>query len=222
MGQTSFPHPYYFSRKKRAFDVILSVLLVIILSPFIIFIAILIKLTSKGPVIFRQERTGQNGKTFTIYKFRTMYLGADKDQDKFKKLNTSPFPTFKIPNDPRFTVLGRHLSKYGLDEIPQLVNILKGQMSLVGPRPFPIIEATKIPASWKFRFLARPGLISSRYRIIADKLTQKLWEKSDYIDLQSSGLTQDICLLMVPFKYFVLSMLGKLDIYNKTNDSSKN
>jgi exopolysaccharide biosynthesis polyprenyl glycosylphosphotransferase len=120
------PLNYAYNRfLKRMMDIIGSLLGIILLSPIFFIISILIKLTSKGPVFFSQERVSEGGKTFKIYKFRTMYHNAEKDTG----------PVFARPNDQRCTKIGKFLRRYNLDELPQLFNVLKGEMSLVGPRP---------------------------------------------------------------------------------------
>lgn len=110
---------------KRTFDILFSLSVLILLFPLFILIAIIIKLTSKGPVFYKQERLGKDGKIFMLYKFRTMYVGADKE----------PEPKFTTPFDPRVTKIGRILRKFSIDEFPQFINVLKGDMSIVGPRP---------------------------------------------------------------------------------------
>ena len=123
---------------KRVFDIITSFLAIIILSPVFLLILILIKIDSKGPVIYKHKRIGKNGKYIYLYKFRTMFVDADK---RLKKLLKNPKikkeweENFKLDNDPRITKIGNILRKTSLDELPQLFNILKGDMSLVGPRP---------------------------------------------------------------------------------------
>ncbi len=110
---------------KRAFDIAFSLFVLILLSPLFLIISILIKLTSKGPVFYKQERIGKDGKIFYLYKFRTMYVGADKEEE----------PKFTTPDDPRVTPIGKILRKFSIDEFPQFINVLKGDMSVVGPRP---------------------------------------------------------------------------------------
>ena len=134
---------------KRFYDVIVSLIGLIILSPFLIIIAILIKLDSKGPIFFKQDRLGLNGKVFKIYKFRSMTVGAEKQG------------VYELKNDSRVTRVGRVIRKLSLDELPQFINIIKGDMSLIGPRP------TLTYHPWKFdeytskqkeRFSVRPGV----------------------------------------------------------------
>ncbi len=125
--------PYAFW--KRVLDVIGSFVIIVLLSPLLVAIAILVKLTSPGPVIYKQQRVGRGGRTFTFYKFRSMYQDADRRLQEVLAQNEKSGPIFKMKNDPRVTPVGRFLRKYSLDELPQLFNVLKGDMSLVGPRP---------------------------------------------------------------------------------------
>lgn len=189
-------NPYLHSRSKRIFDFTVSFILLVVLSPLIIVIAILIKLTSSGPVLFRQKRLGQNKIAFEIIKFRTMYVGAEKDRAKFLTLSSSPFPTFKIANDPRYVGIGKYLSHLGFDEIPQLINVLKGEMSIIGPRPFPVIEADKLPSSWQFRFNAKPGLLSTWAISDRHRATTNTWIRQDKLDIKFASITRDLVIIM--------------------------
>jgi len=129
--------------------------------PFLLLIGFLILVFGGGwPVIFRQKRIGKKGKTFVIYKFRTMQLGAEKKRKKYLHLNEANGPVFKIRDDPRFTKIGKFLSHTGLDELPQLFNILKGEMNLVGPRPLPIYEEKELKKWQRKRESVKPGIIS--------------------------------------------------------------
>ncbi len=125
---------------KRAMDLVIAALLLIALLLPMILIAALVRLTSPGPAIFQQERVGRRGTLFTAYKFRTMYVGAELEVEKLKPLNEAAAPLFKIRNDPRLTPVGRLLRRTSCDELPQLWNVLRGDMSLVGPRPALPIE----------------------------------------------------------------------------------
>ncbi len=153
-------HPYYHSRTKRVFDIVLSLILMLILSPVLAGISLLIMLTAGRPIFFHQKRVGKHKNTFIIYKFRVMYKGADKHQWRHRKDNEAPDPMYKNWNDPRYVGIGRWLSKAGFDELPQLFNILKGEMSFVGPRPLPHKEATQLTPQWDFRYQVKPGVFS--------------------------------------------------------------
>ena len=135
---------YNNSLSKRTMDIVVSIIVLVITAPISLVISLIIKLTSNGNVLFFQKRTGKNGKVFKIMKFRTMIIGAERFQKKYKASNESDGPVFKIANDPRFTKFGKLLSRTGLDELPQFINVLKGEMSIVGPRPLPIEEFKKL------------------------------------------------------------------------------
>jgi len=151
-------------RLKRASDIILSLFAIIILSPILILIALIIKLESKGPVLYISKRAGSGYKIFDFYKFRSMRAGADKELKNLSHLNqyaegSEDSVFFKIKNDPRVTPFGQFLRNSSLDELPQLINVLKGDMSLVGNRPLPLYEAerlTKDQIAW--RFIAPAGI----------------------------------------------------------------
>jgi len=144
---------------KNVFDYVMASLLLVLLSPVLLLISIAIKVTSKGPVLFRQERSGLNGRKFILYKFRTMKADAEQMRETLSDLNEADGPVFKIRKDPRvIPVVGTFLRKTGLDEIPQFFNVLKGEMSLVGPRP-PIPAEVDVYDVWQRRRLSmKPGL----------------------------------------------------------------
>lgn len=144
---------------KRFADIICSAIAIILLSPFFIIISIAIKATSKGPVIFVHKRVGKNGKKIGIYKFRSMVMNAEELIEKFTPEQKEEFKkNFKLENDPRITKIGKFLRKTSLDELPQLFNILKGDLSIVGPRPIMEVE-TKIYGKYKDMLLSvKPGL----------------------------------------------------------------
>jgi lipopolysaccharide/colanic/teichoic acid biosynthesis glycosyltransferase len=143
---------------KRFTDFSLAAFALLCLSPFLFLIALVIKLTSSGPVFFVQSRVGLAGNTFDMLKFRTMVVDAEEQQAALAKLNTRSGPTFKIQDDPRITKVGHFLRKHSLDELPQLFNILFGDMSVVGPRP-PVPKEVAEYETWHYeRFSVRPGL----------------------------------------------------------------
>jgi exopolysaccharide biosynthesis polyprenyl glycosylphosphotransferase len=144
---------------KRAFDVLLSFLLLIILSPIFLLVAVIIKIDSVGPVFFKAERVGEKAKTFTLYKFRSMVKDAHALKKELLPLNERPDgPLFKIKNDPRITRLGKFLRKTSLDELPQLINVLRGEMSLVGPRPHEPEEVARYQKIHKKLLAIKPGM----------------------------------------------------------------
>jgi len=169
---------------KRAIDVALALAMLILFSPLMVFLALAIKLASRGPIFFTQQRCGMNGRTFTLYKFRSMFVGAEIKRRELEKKNEMDGPVFKIKRDPRITPLGRVLRKLSLDELPQLFNVLKGNMSFVGPRP-PLAIEVELYKLWQRRRLSlKPGItciwqVSGRNKISFEK-----WMEMDleYID----------------------------------------
>ncbi len=144
---------------KRALDIAFVVLSAPIWIPLLAVCVIAIRIDSRGPVIFAQSRTGQHGRTFRMFKFRTMVVNADMLKAKLQHLNVLPAPDFKIPDDPRITRVGRHLRTSSLDELPQLWNVLKGDMSIVGPRPTSFSPGHRHYKLWHTRRLeVKPGL----------------------------------------------------------------
>jgi exopolysaccharide biosynthesis polyprenyl glycosylphosphotransferase len=144
---------------KRALDVIVSFCALVLLTPLMAVVALLIKFESRGAVLYRQERIGLNKRRFLIYKFRTMVPNADKMQTELEMLNEVDGPVFKIKNDPRRTRIGGFLRRTSIDELPQLLNVLTGDMSLVGPRPLPVRDYDGFNEDWqRRRFSIRPGI----------------------------------------------------------------
>ena len=185
---------------KRLLDVAVSLLLLALSAPIIVLAAIAIKITSPGSVVFKQERMGLNGRIFTLYKFRTMIADAHERVGEVSHLNEMSGPVFKARSDPRITAVGRILRKFSLDELPQLWNVLKGDMSLVGPRP-PIPEEVRSYHRWQRRRLSmKPGLtclwqVNGRNNIDFDR-----WMQLDlqYIDNWSPSLDLKILLRTIP------------------------
>ena len=178
---------------KRGIDVIVAGVGLILLSPIITIVACAIKLTSKGPIFFFQKRVGKNGELFNMYKFRSMVVNAEELKEKLKHKNEMSGPMFKMKDDPRVTKVGKFIRKTSLDELPQLWNVLKGDMSLVGPRPSLPKEVEQFD-SWMFkRLTVRPGLtcywqVSGRNNIDFEdwmKLDVKyVEERSFWIDIK--------------------------------------
>lgn len=148
----------YFEGGKRLLDIVVSVALLLTLSPLIAFIVVLIWLQADGPVLYLSRRIGRNGHPFTMYKFRTMVYNADRLKCSLLTRNERSAILFKISNDPRITRLGRILRKYSFDEIPQLINVLRGEMSLVGPRPPLASEVRQYDPHHFIRLTVPPGL----------------------------------------------------------------
>jgi exopolysaccharide biosynthesis polyprenyl glycosylphosphotransferase len=186
---------------KRALDFLVALVTLIVLSPIMLLAALLIKITSPGPIFFKQERIGQNKRKFTIYKFRSMIIDAEKKMQHIERLNEVSGPVFKIKLDPRVTTIGKFLRKTSIDELPQLVNVLKGNMSLVGPRPLPVRDYEGFSEDWhRRRFSVRPGItclwqIGGRSSIPFEK-----WMELDmqYIDKWSFWLDLKILAMTIP------------------------
>lgn len=145
-------------RAKRTIDITLSLFALIFLSPIFLAVAIAIASTSRGPVIFVQRRVGLNGNTFNLFKFRSMYLDADTRRAEVEKLSDRNGLCLKVKRDPRITPVGRVLRRWSLDELPQIVNVLLGDMSLVGPRPALVSEVDKYPDHAHRRHAVLPGI----------------------------------------------------------------
>ncbi|HEV2391148.1 MAG TPA: sugar transferase [Verrucomicrobiae bacterium] len=144
---------------KQLGDFIGAILLLILSAPFLFLAALAIKLTSPGPILFRQQRSGLNGRPFTIYKFRTMVTNAEQVKHELAAMNEMTGPVFKVTKDPRITPVGGFLRKFSLDEFPQLFNVLRGEMSLVGPRPLPVDEVRRFhDMAHRRRLSVKPGL----------------------------------------------------------------
>jgi exopolysaccharide biosynthesis polyprenyl glycosylphosphotransferase len=186
---------------KRVLDIVMSVALIFLLMPLLAAVALLIRLTSNGPVLFRQERLGLNKRRFQIYKFRTMVADAEERMADLEQYNEASGPVFKIKNDPRITPLGKILRRTSIDELPQLFNVLKGDMSMVGPRPLPVRDYEGFSEDWqRRRFSIQPGLtclwqINGRSSIGFDD-----WMKLDiqYMDEWSLWLDVKILARTIP------------------------
>jgi exopolysaccharide biosynthesis polyprenyl glycosylphosphotransferase len=186
---------------KRLIDLFISGFGLIILFPFMLFIAVCIKISSPGPALFIQKRIGLNKREFSLYKFRTMEINAEDRICEIECLNEAAGPVFKISNDPRVTKIGKILRKFSIDELPQLLNVYKGDMSLVGPRPLPIRDYNGFTEDWhRKRFSIRPGLtclwqINGRSNVEFEE-----WMKLDmkYIDQWSLSMDLKIILKTIP------------------------
>jgi exopolysaccharide biosynthesis polyprenyl glycosylphosphotransferase len=186
---------------KRTLDVSVSLVAMLLLSPLFLLATLVVTLTSPGPIFFVQERVGLNKRRFRLYKFRTMVEDAAERQWEIEHLNEMGGPVFKIRNDPRLTPAGKFLRRTSIDELPQLFNVLKGDMSLVGPRPLPVRDYQGFRQDWqRRRFSVRPGItclwqINGRSAIPFEK-----WMELDmqYIDHWSLGLDFKILAKTIP------------------------
>src|SRR5262249_23712319 len=185
---------------KRIVDIVGAIVLTVVGVPLFVVIGLLVRLTSTGPIIFRQERAGFHGRRFWMYKFRTMVDGAEQMRDQVAHLNQRTGPIFKASDDPRLTAVGSFLRKLSLDELPQLINVLKGEMSLVGPRPLPVYEARRIKGPERRRLAMWPGITGLWQVSGRNAVDFEGWMRLDmaYVDGWSLGLDLWILLRTIP------------------------
>jgi lipopolysaccharide/colanic/teichoic acid biosynthesis glycosyltransferase len=186
------PYPAW----KRAKDVLGALVLLVALSPVMLVVALAIRATSKGPVIFRQVRGGHGGKPFTLYKFRSMVVDAEARKGELMAFNERGGPAFKMTNDPRVTPVGRFIRKTSLDELPQLVNVLRGDMALVGPRPLPVDEDQGYEPWQRRRLEVKPGLTCIWQITSRDEADFDRWVRLDLKYIRKHGLIYDLKLLL--------------------------
>jgi lipopolysaccharide/colanic/teichoic acid biosynthesis glycosyltransferase len=183
-------------RLKRALDLVLATLGMVLALPVLLLAALAIKLTSRGPILFVQERAGYGGRPFRLYKLRTMVEGAERRKDELADLNEADGPVFKIERDPRVTLVGRILRKTSIDELPQLWNVLRGDMSLVGPRP-PTLDEIPSYASWQARRLHTIGGLTCYWQVSGRSDVGFLdWMRLDRRYLRERGFGTDLLLLL--------------------------
>ena len=185
---------------KRSIDIVISLPAIILLSPVFVVIALAIKLTSKGPIIFGQERAGKGGKPFVFYKFRTMKVDADP-------FGASP----KSSEDPRLTKIGKLLREYSLDELPQLFNVLKGDMSIVGPRPLYLSQIAEWSEQQKKRLLVKPGLTGLAQISGRGELTREEKLELDVKYVETASFLTDIKIILAT----IARVFGRKNIYEK-------
>jgi len=186
---------------KQVLDFTISGIAIILLSPVLLLVGALVKLASPGPVLFVQKRLGLNKRPFDLYKFRTMVLDAEHQMPQIEHLNEVMGPVFKMKNDPRVTPIGRFLRKTSIDELPQLFNVLKSEMSLVGPRPLPVRDYNGFNEDWpRRRFSVRPGVTCLWQIRGRSSIPFQQWMELDlqYIDKWSLWLDLRILILTIP------------------------
>lgn len=181
---------------KRALDLVLSVAALVCLFPFLLIVAVCIKMDSEGPALYSQMRAGKNGKPFRMYKFRSMCKDADEKLGELRDLNEKDGPVFKMAKDPRVTRVGRVIRKYSVDELPQLINIFLGDMSVVGPRPPLLTEVEQYTPHQRGRLGVKPGLtcywqISGRSDLTFDR-----WVAMDLQYIAERSLRTDIKIIL--------------------------
>jgi len=197
----SVPQFSWRTEAKRIFDFVSAMLLLLIAAPALVLVAIMVKLSSPGPVLFVQDRVGLNKRRFRMLKFRTMQRDAEARMGEIEHLNEKSGPIFKMRDDPRVTPVGRWLRRTSIDELPQLVNVLLGDMTIVGPRPLSVRDATRMELAWqKRRFSVKPGLTCLWQVSGRSNLSFEQWMQLDldYIDRWSLELDARILLRTIP------------------------
>jgi len=196
----------YYGNFKRGLDIFTALAAMVILSPVLVVIWITIRLSSKGPVVFKQQRAGENGKPFVFYKFRTMKLGVD------------PFgPSPKSGQDPRLTKVGKFLRESSLDELPQLFNILKGDMSIVGPRPLYLSQIPEWSERQKKRLLVKPGLTGLAQIQGRAELTREEKLELDVKYVETASLFTDIKIMLATINH----VFRRKSVYEKRYSKSE-
>jgi exopolysaccharide biosynthesis polyprenyl glycosylphosphotransferase len=200
LSLSAVPETYGRLLLKRLMDLVLSSALILLLSPAFLLMAAIIKLDSKGPVFFAQERVGRNQRRFKMLKFRSMVVNAEELRKKLEAQNEADGPVFKIRNDPRITRIGRFIRRYSIDEFPQLFNVWMGQMSLVGPRPPIPAEVEEYRWDQRRRLSVTPGMtglwqVSGRSEIAFEE-----WVEMDLAYIDSWSLLGDLIILFKTFR----------------------
>lgn len=183
------------SFRRRALDICVASGMLLLLSPLLLCVAVAVKLTSAGPILFRQQRAGQGGVPFTFYKFRSMYLDAEARKAALASSNEQSGPVFKMKNDPRMTPLGRLIRRASIDELPQLYNVLIGDMTLVGPRPPTLDEVEKYEPWQRDRLSVKGGLTCIWQVSGRSEIGFQDWVRMDLRYARQRGLAMDIGLL---------------------------
>lgn len=197
--QNVTPRVISYRKRKRILDILGSGLLLVLLFPIMLVFGILVAVTSKGPIFFKAPRVGLCGRVFPFYKFRSMYVDSDARKDELKEQNEREGPIFKMKNDPRITPVGRFMRKYSIDELPQLLNVFLGHMSLVGPRPPLPREVEEYDEYMAERLSVRPGLTCYWQIMGRSDLTFEQWMELDHRYLNEMSLWVDLkILLMTP------------------------
>lgn len=188
---------YGYRIAKRLFDIMFSLLVLVLLSWVYAAVAIAIKHDSEGPVFFNQERVGKDGKTFKMHKFRSMYVDAEERLKDLQDLNEKDGPVFKIKDDPRITRVGHFIRKTSIDELPQFINVLKGDMSIVGPRPALPREVRQYTPYQKERLLVKPGITCFwQTRRNRDDISFDEWVGLDLMYIKKCSVLTDLKLII--------------------------
>lgn len=195
--QNVTPRVISYRKRKRILDILGSGVLLVLLFPLMLVFGILVAVTSKGPIFFKAPRVGLCGRVFPFYKFRSMFVDSDARKDELKEQNEREGPIFKMKNDPRITPVGRFMRKYSIDELPQLLNVFLGHMSLVGPRPPLPREVEEYDEYMAERLSIRPGLTCYWQIMGRSDLTFEQWMELDHRYLNEMSLWVDIKILIM-------------------------
>jgi exopolysaccharide biosynthesis polyprenyl glycosylphosphotransferase len=190
---------------KRPLDVVVATIAILLTSPIMLATAVLIKITSQGPIFFHQTRVGKWGETFTCYKFRSMYIDAEERKKELMAQNEADGPVFKMKNDPRITIVGKYIRQLSIDELPQLFNVLKGDMSLVGPRPPVPQEVAQYQYDERRRLNAIPGITGLQQVSGRSNLDFKRWVELDLEYIAKQSLFEDLKILLKTIPAVVFS-----------------
>lgn len=190
------PRLVAYRKVKRGLDVAAAGLVLFLIAPLLLLLALLVKLTSRGPVLYVSKRVGLCGAVFDFYKFRSMYVDADARREALEQANEKDGPIFKMKRDPRITPLGRFMRKFSLDELPQFFNVLRGDMSLVGPRPPLVHEVEKYSGFEQERLTIRPGLTCYWQIMGRSDLTFQEWMVLDHRYLREMSFWTDLGIMV--------------------------
>ncbi len=190
---------------KRFGDIVLSMAALVFLSPVFLVVALIIRLEDGGPAFYVQERNGINGKIFRMYKFRSMCVDAEEIHKELLRQNELDGPAFKMKNDPRVTKIGKFIRRTSIDELPQLINIIKGDMSIVGPRPLPTYETAQCNEYQNQRLLVKPGLTCYWQCCGRNNISFDEWMELDMRYIREAGIWTDCKLILKTFAAVIRS-----------------
>jgi lipopolysaccharide/colanic/teichoic acid biosynthesis glycosyltransferase len=181
---------------KRLFDILIASIGILLLTPVIIMLCLAILIEDGAPIVYYQARTGRGGRSFRFFKFRSMVRNADAVKAQLQKQNEADGPIFKMKNDPRVTRVGRFIRRTSLDELPQLINVLRGEMSVIGPRPLYTPEADKLDERFARRHEVQPGLLCLREVCGRSELTFDQWMELDLVYVKTHSLRTDLTIML--------------------------